>query len=84
MKTIKINLRELMKKKMDKKHAERKIKLIWMEEKMKYRIKINIDNRATEKADKKNLKKQLSKNKCPHVKIDARYTGKYKDRFFII
>ena len=46
-----------------------------MEEKMKYRIKINIDNNVAEKADKKNLQKQLSKNKCPHMKIGARYTG---------
>jgi len=64
-----------MRKKMDKKHTERKINLIWMEEKMKYRIKINIDNNVAEKADKKNLQKQLSKNKCPHMKIGARYTG---------
>jgi len=65
-----------MRKKIDKKHTERKINLIWMEEKKKYRIKININNKAAEKADKKNLIKQLSKNKCPHMKIDAGYTGK--------
>ena len=52
-KTIKINLKELMRKKMDKKHAERKINLISMEKKKKYRIKVNIDNKAAEKADKR-------------------------------
>lgn len=66
-----------MRKKMDKKHTERKINLTWMkEEKEKYRIKINIDNKAAEKTDKKNLEKQLNKNKRPHMKRDARYTGK--------
>lgn len=54
-KTIKINLKVLMRKKMVKKHTERKTTLIWMkEEKERQRIKINIDNKAAEKTDKKN------------------------------
>ena len=52
-KTIKINLKELMRKKMDKKHTERKINLISMEKRKKYGIKINIDNKAAEKAEKR-------------------------------
>jgi len=47
---------------MDKKHTERKTDLIWMkEEKEKYRIKINIDNKAAEKTDRQTDKKNLKK-----------------------